>query len=59
MVQGWGGWFYDAASEFGATEFVNPKDYDKPIQEVWKNNIIDFKSFSMLCVFAYAEYSSS
>ena len=24
------------AQAFGATEFVNPKDYQKPIQEVWR-----------------------
>ncbi len=25
-----------AAKKFGATEFVNPKDFNKPIQEVKK-----------------------
>ncbi|XP_039004082.1 alcohol dehydrogenase class-3-like [Hibiscus syriacus] len=25
---------YDIAKNFGVTEFVNPKDYDKPIQQV-------------------------
>jgi len=25
---------FDAAKEWGATDFVNPKDYDKPIQQV-------------------------
>lgn len=25
---------FDKAKEFGATEFVNPKDHSKPIQEV-------------------------
>ena len=25
---------FDAAREFGATECVNPKDHDKPIQQV-------------------------
>lgn len=26
--------FYVAAKNFGVTEFVNPKDHDKPIQQV-------------------------
>ena len=25
---------YYAAKEFGATDFVNPKEYDRPIQQV-------------------------
>lgn len=27
-------WKYDVAKKFGCTEFVNPKDHNKPIQEV-------------------------
>ena len=26
--------FYYAAKSFGVTEFVNPKDYEKPVQQV-------------------------
>ncbi|KAF6146603.1 hypothetical protein GIB67_008889, partial [Kingdonia uniflora] len=26
---------YDKAKKFGVTEFVNPKDHDKPVQEGW------------------------
>ncbi|MCP6237277.1 zinc-binding dehydrogenase, partial [Klebsiella pneumoniae] len=25
---------FELAKQFGATEFVNPKDYDRPVQEV-------------------------
>ena len=25
------------AKEFGCTEFVNPKDHEKPIQQVWED----------------------
>jgi Zn-dependent alcohol dehydrogenase len=27
-------WAFSAAQKFGATEFVNPKDHEKPIQQV-------------------------
>ena len=29
--------FVLTAKEFGCTEFVNPKDHDKPIQQVWED----------------------
>ena len=27
-------WFFLTAKKFGVNEFVNPKDHDKPVQEV-------------------------
>lgn len=35
-----------AAKKFGVTEFVNPKDHDKPVQEVGSTKLIKFEFFS-------------
>ncbi|XVE60189.1 hypothetical protein DITRI_Ditri05aG0107900 [Diplodiscus trichospermus] len=35
---------FEEAKKFGITEFVNPKDYDKPVQEVQKNEICAYAS---------------
>lgn len=41
---------FEIAKTFGATEFVNPKDHSKPIQEVLKDLTDGGVDFALECV---------
>ena len=41
---------FELAREFGATDFVNPKDYDKPVQEVIADMTDGGVDFSFECI---------
>ncbi|XWS34955.1 hypothetical protein CRYUN_Cryun21dG0082000 [Craigia yunnanensis] len=41
---------FDVAKNFGVTEFVNPKDYDKPIQQVFFELTDDGVDYSFECI---------
>ena len=42
--------FYDTAKKFGVTEFVNPKDHEKPIQTVMIDMTDGGVDYSFECI---------
>ena len=48
---------FDIAKELGATDFVNPKKFDKPIQQVSTSKILPLKKVFQTASASYTLYA--